>query len=257
MKIADSHCHLHFEECQTGITGIIDRAYNAGVEHMLLVGIDPVDSLKAVNWSQTDTHMHAAVGIHPQYSKHYSKLDVAGLSAMINEKTVAIGETGFDLYREADSVMWQKEMFEEHINLAKELKLPLIIHDRQAHEETIGVLDEKGGWTTGGVMHCFSGNQEMALYVLSKGFYISITGVITYKNASVLREVAEIIPIEKLLVETDAPYLSPVPFRGKDNEPAYLLETIKELAKIKKMSIADIAEATCSNFEELFLSRKK
>jgi len=257
MKIADSHCHLHFEECQKGIDGIMERASTAGVEYLLLVGIDPDDSLNAVRMSQSDKHLYAAVGIHPQYCRRYSKEDVSLLSALINEKTLAIGETGFDLYRAADSVVWQREMFKEHIKLSKETSLPIIIHDRQAHEETIRVLDENKGWAAGGVMHCFSGNQEMASYVLSKGFYISITGVITYKNASVLKEVAANVPIEKLLIETDAPYLPPVPHRGKQNEPAFLIETIKELAKIKNMSMVDMAEATCSNFEELFLQHKK
>ncbi len=253
MKIADSHSHLHFDECKRNLEDILNRAFGAGVEKILLVGIDPEDSIKARKLSEMYKGIYTTVGIHPQMARKYSEKDVYNLSSLIDEKVVAVGETGFDLFRTPDTNLEQEEMFKAHIKLSREHMLPLVIHDREAHKETIRVLDENTGWTMGGVMHCFSGDKELASYILSKGFYLSITGVITYKSANVLREVAQMTPLDRLLIETDAPYLSPVPYRGKMNEPAYLIEVLKILSEIKKIGIEKLAEITSSNFERLFL----
>lgn len=254
MKIADSHNHLHFDECEKNLDDIINRAFNAGVEKVLLVGIDPEDSIKARKLSETYKEFYTTVGIHPQMAKKYSKKDVYNLSYHIGEKVVAIGETGFDFFRTPGSCFEQEEIFKAHIKLSKEHALPLVIHDREAHKETVRVLDENDGWSMGGVMHCFSGDMDLATYILSKGFYLSITGVITYKSSNILKEVAQMTPLDKLLIETDAPYLSPVPHRGKMNEPSYLIEVLKILSEIKKIGIEKLSEITFSNFEKLFLS---
>jgi len=256
MKIADSHSHLHFDECKINLDDIINRAFNAGVEKFLLVGIDPEDSIKARAFSGRHKGFYSTVGVHPQMAVKYSREDVYNLSNLINEKVVAVGETGFDFFRAPDSYIEQEEIFKAHIKLSKEHALPLVIHDREAHKETIRVLDENDGWSMGGVMHCFSGNTDLASCILSKGFYLSITGVITYKSATVLREVAKMTPLDRLLIETDAPYLSPVPYRGKMNEPSYLIEVLKLLSEIKKIGIEELSEITFSNFEKLFLLNK-
>lgn len=253
MRIADSHSHLHFEEYSNNLKDVIERAKKAGLEKILTVGIDLEDSIKALDLAGKYEIIYAGLGIHPQRAEKYTFDDVQKLSSLVNEKVLGIGETGFDLYRNPDSFNEQKTIFRAHIELAKEHNLPLIIHDRQAHKQTVDILEECDGWVTGGVMHCFSGDEDLAAFVLSKGFYISITGVITYKNASMLRSVAAMVPLEKLLVETDAPYLSPVPNRGKINEPAFLIETLKVLAEVKKMNADEIALITLSNFEKLFL----
>jgi len=256
MKIADSHNHLHFDECKKALDDILDRASYAGVEKILLVGIDPEDSIKAKKLSETQKGFYTSVGIHPQMAVKYSVEDVYNLSSQVDNKVVAIGETGFDFYRTPDSIIEQEEIFKAHIKLSKEHNLPLVIHDREAHKETIRVLNENDGWSMGGVMHCFSGDKNLASLILSKGFYLSITGVITYKSAALLREVANMTPLDRLLVETDAPYLSPVPYRGKMNEPAYLVEVLNMLSGIKKVGIEKLSEITFSNFEKLFLSHR-
>ena len=256
MKIADSHNHLHFDECKKNLDDILNRAFNAGVEKILLVGIDPEDSVKARKLSEMYKEFYTTVGIHPQMARKYSKEDVYNLSYQIDEKVVAVGETGFDFFRTPDSYLEQEEIFKAHIKLSKEHDLPLVIHDREAHKETVRVLDENDGWSMGGVMHCFSGDMDLASCILSKGFYLSITGVITYKSANILREVAQRTPLDRLLIETDAPYLSPVPYRGKMNEPAYLIEVLKILSETKKIGIEKLSEITFSNFEKLFLSNE-
>jgi TatD DNase family protein len=256
MKIADSHNHLHFDECKINLDDILNRASCAGVEKILLVGIDPEDSVRARKLSEIHEGFYTTVGIHPQMAREYSKGDVNKLSFQVDKKVVAIGETGFDFFRTPDSFIEQEELFKAHITLSKDHNLPLVIHDRDAHEETVRVLDENDGWSNGGVFHCFSGDINLASYILSKGFYLSITGVITYKSAELLREVAHMTPLDRLLIETDAPYLSPVPYRGKMNEPAYLIEVLNILSGIKKIGIEELSELTFSNFERLFLSNE-
>jgi TatD DNase family protein len=255
MKIADSHNHLHFEECKNDLDGILSRASYAGVEKYLLVGIDPEDSIKAKKLSETQKGFYATVGVHPQRASIFKERDVLKLSFYVDQKVVAIGETGFDLFRTPETTKEQEEIFKAHIKLSKIHNLPLVIHDRNAHSETVRVLNDYDGWSRGGVMHCFSGDQTLASFIISKGFYLSITGVITYKSATTLREVALMTPIDRILIETDAPYLSPVPHRGKMNEPAYLVEVLKALSEIKKIGIEELSEITFSNFERLFLSK--
>jgi len=256
MRLADSHNHIHFPECRPDLLAIIDRARKAGVAAMLLVGTDPDDSRKAITIAQQYTGLSATIGIHPQLAGKYTPEGVHNLAGLAGPKVVAVGETGFDLYRTPDTPAQQRELFRAHIELARQLRLPLIIHDRAAHAQTLAVLDEMDGWSLGGVMHCFSGDTDMARAVLDKGFFLSIPGVITYKNAAILAAVARHTPSECLLIETDAPYLSPAPYRGKRNEPAYLVETIRALAAIKKVGLDEIAQMTYENFSRLFLAKR-
>lgn len=251
MRLADSHNHIHFGECDTA--AMLKRALSAGVSYQLLVGIDPDDCRRALDVAMSEPGLYAAIGIHPQLAGRYAPLDVQSLSELAGPKVVAVGETGFDLYRTPATGTAQSELFRAHIELARRLTLPLVIHDRQAHDQTLTVLDETDGWSLGGVMHCFSGDVSLARTILDKGFYLSIPGVITYKNARDLVAVAAYAPCERLLIETDAPYLSPQPYRGKPNEPVYLVETLACLARIKEIDIDEMAAITVHNFHTLFL----
>ena len=252
MHLADSHNHIHFSECDT--EKILQRSQAAGVVNQLLVGIDPEDCRCALDVATPVPGLFAAIGIHPQLAGEYAPIDVLALEDLAGPKVVAVGETGFDLYRTPTTAELQAELFRAHIELARRLKLPLVIHDRQAHSQTLSLLDENDGWTLGGVMHCFSGDVSLARIILDKGFYISIPGVITYKNARDLVAAATYAPAERLLIETDAPYLSPQPYRGKPNEPAYLVETLACLARIKEIDIDEMAAITVHNFQALFLN---
>ena len=220
---------------------------------MLTVGIDPRDCARAMDVSRIYQGIYVAVGIHPQNGGKFTREDVYGLRDLHNDKVVAIGETGFDLYRTPHSADAQKDLFIAHIELARQMKLPIIIHDREAHRQTMDVLDDIGAWGLGGVFHCFSGDSEFARTIVRKGFLVSIPGVVTFRNSSRLRDVVRAIPLEHLLVETDAPYLTPEPYRGKRNEPLYTTRTVEEIARIKGTSPGEVALKTGENFCRLFL----
>lgn len=258
MAITDSHNHIHFQSFNNDLEDVMVRAHRSGVQKMLLVGIDPHDSERAVNVSLTNEGLFASIGIHPQKAAEFSPEDVFNLRTLaLNPKVIAIGETGFDLFRSPESEDLQRELFFSHIELAVELALPLVIHDRDAHSKTLSVLDRMNAWNLGGVFHCFSGDIHMASYVLDHGFYLSIPGVVTYKNAMILKDVVRICPLQSLLVETDAPFLAPTPHRGKRNEPSFLIQTIDEIAKVKGCSPEVIAQYTSDNFDKLFLERRR
>ncbi|HHO75251.1 MAG TPA: TatD family deoxyribonuclease [Deltaproteobacteria bacterium] len=256
MHITDSHNHLHFREYKDDFNEVMNKSFASGVDTMLLVGIDPEDSLDAQHKAQLFDGLYSSIGIHPQKADLYTYDDVQALAVLAsNQKVIAVGETGFDLFRTPGSIARQEVLFLAHMDLAKDLGLPLIIHDRDAHIETIACLDEKSGWDSGGVFHCFSGDVALARKVLDHGFFISIPGVVTYKNASRLREVVRFCPLEMLLVETDAPYLSPVPYRGKRNDPSYIRQTLQEVARLKMVSLEEAARSTTYNFQKLFLKK--
>ncbi len=255
--ITDSHNHLHFHTFFYDLDDVISRAHSSGIQKMLLVGIDPLDSKKALDLSSASDDFYVSIGIHPQKADEFTSTDVFKLGDLAsNSKVVAVGETGFDLFRSPESKGKQKEIFIAHIEMAKTLSLPLVIHDRDAHKITISILDSMDAWSLGGVFHCFSGDTQMASYVLDRGFLVSIPGVVTYKNAPILKEVVRICPLNTLLVETDAPFLAPGPFRGKRNEPAFIIDTIKEIAKIKGCTFDEVAQTTSDNFHRLFLKNK-
>ena len=252
--LIDSHNHLHFNAYKKDRDTVVSRAAAEGVTSMLLVGIDPDDSLRAVALARQYEGLFAAIGIHPQMANEYAAEELFSLAEKAKDpKVVAVGETGFDLFRTPQSEDAQRALFAAHIQLAKKLGLPVIIHDRDAHEETTSLMDERNGWTTGGVFHCFSGDVTLARKVLDEGFYVSVPGVVTYKNASRLHEVVAFCPLERLLIETDAPYLSPEPYRGKRNEPSYIRHTALAISRIKGVSFEEVARATTENFNRLFV----
>jgi len=257
ITLIDSHNHLHFDEYQDDRNDVVNRALAAGVTSMLLVGIDPEDSRRAVALARQYEGFYASVGIHPQLATTYGIEDVYSLAEMAKApQVVAVGETGFDLFRTPQSEDNQRELFAAHIKLAHELGLPLIIHDRDAHEKTTALMDERDGWEEGGVFHCFSGDVSLAKKVLDEGFHVSIPGVVTFKNASRLHEVVAFCPLDRLIIETDAPYLSPAPYRGKRNEPSYIRQTALEVARIKGISLEKVALATTDNFRNIFVRNK-
>jgi TatD DNase family protein len=256
VKITDSHNHIHFRAFRNDRQDVIERAVSLGVENMLAVGIDPKDCRKALDIARAHQGIFVSLGIHPQNGGAYRGDDVHALRGMASDGAVAaIGETGFDLYRTPESEPGQKALFIAHIELARELGLPIVIHDRMAHRETCDVLDDLNAWSLGGVFHCFSGDVQLARLIVRKGFLISIPGVVTFKNARDLREVVQSIPDEFILAETDAPYLAPDPFRGKRNEPGYVIKTIEEIAKIRGISTEEAAHITTENFQRLFIRR--
>jgi len=253
-RIVDSHNHLHFNEFRSDLEQVVSRAVDAGVETMLLVGIDPQDSLNALNLARRYQGMYVSLGIHPQLAGSFTAEDVLKLNIMAGDhKVVAIGETGLDLYRAPDTLDLQKQLFKAHIGLARSLNLPLVIHSRDAHEIVLNIMDENDAWGVGGVIHCFSGDMKVAEHVINRGFMISIPGVVTFKNGAQLREIVKHVPGESILVETDAPYLAPVPHRGKRNEPAYVVDTLEAVSRVRGVGIDDMAAVTASNFSRLFL----
>lgn len=248
----DSHCHIHGNEFDLDLPAVLNEARASGVRAMLTVGTSPEDSANAAELANRTQDVYCAIGIHPQSADEFKAEDVLNLRSLPCAKVLAVGETGFDLHYTPETLDLQRQLFIAHIKLARELGLPLIIHDRDAHEQTMALLDEFKAWDLGGVMHCFSGDAAMAGQVVERGYYVSVPGVITFKNSAMLREAVKVVPLERLLIETDCPYLAPVPKRGKRNEPAYLAHTLKTLAELLNLTTAELDAITTANFNRLF-----
>ncbi len=250
----DTHCHLDFKDFDTDRDEAIARAQKAGIGLLVDVGSSPEGSRRAVELAGRYECVYAAVGIHPHDALTATPEVLEKIRALaLAPKVVAIGEVGLDYYRDLSPRDEQQRVFRFFLTLAKELKLPLIIHSRESHADTIALLTEAfpaGG--ARGVMHCFSGGEAFLKESLALGFYISFSGALTFKNADKLRSVARQVPTERLLIETDAPFLSPQAYRGQRNEPAYLLHTAEELARLHGLTSADIARVTTHNARELF-----
>jgi TatD DNase family protein len=251
LSFIDTHCHLEMKEFDADREDVIKRSRDAGIEAVVTVGSDPEGTKKGISLAEAYDFIYASVGIHPHDARDFTEDMYTQLHNWTrNNKVVAIGETGLDYHYDHSPRSRQKEVFERHLHLAKETGLPVIIHSREAKEDTLFILRESG--ISSGVLHCFSGDMDMAEQAMSLGFYISIAGPVTFKKASSLQEIARRIPDDYLLVETDAPYLSPEPFRGKRNEPAYLLHTIKRIAELRSVSPEDAARITTLNAKRLF-----
>ncbi len=254
MELIDTHCHLTFDGLIQDIDGVVARSKAAGVVGWLTVGTDMQENRKAVELADKYENMYAAVGIHPHDAKDVTAETLAQLKELaLNEKVVAIGETGLDFHYNLSPHHDQKRAFAAHLNIAAELNLPVIIHCREAFEETMQVLDNHAGRVKKIVFHCFSGSAEQAKIVLDYGFYISFTGVVTFKNAEVTRQAAKVVPTDRLMLETDCPYMSPEPMRKqKINEPALMLHTAEYLAELKGMDPADFADAVTATSKTFF-----
>ncbi len=256
--LVDTHCHLQMEQFSQDREEVIERARSAGVRSLILIGSDSRDNPEALALAEKKEFIHVAAGIHPHDASSLDDRLLAELRQWLSHpKVVAVGETGLDYHYMHSPREVQREAFIQHIELAKQMNLPLVVHTREANDETMEVLRLQSradgpGEKIRGVIHCFSGDTAMAEEAVEMGFYISIAGPVTYKKSDALREVVKSIPIENLLIETDAPYLSPVPLRGKRNEPAYMVHTAMQIAELKGLSLDDVARITSLNAHRLF-----
>jgi TatD DNase family protein len=256
MKLIDTHCHLTFEQLAGDIDAILARSTAAGVNKWITVGTDSQHNRKAVELAGRFENIYAAVGIHPHDAKDVTGQIIAELKKLAgNEKVVAIGETGLDFHYNFSRQPDQRRIFTTQLQIAHELNLPVIVHSRNAFDETMEILSQflrLNGRLKGVVFHCFSGTPDQARIVLDYGFHISLTGVVTFKNAETARRVAKMVPLERLMLETDCPYMSPEPMRKqKVNEPALMIHTANFLAELKEtdpVEFADVVTATSRDF---------
>ncbi len=250
----DTHAHLDMIEGKTPEIAIQEAA-DENVKYIINVGSSIEGSLKSVEFAKTYNNVFASVGVHPHYANKFGKKEEEFLDELIknNKKIVAVGEAGFDFFQNPVSIEDQERAFVAHIELAVKHGIPIAIHDREAHKETINVLKNYTGLKNfKAVLHCFSGDADFALKCIGMGLYISFTGVITFKNAKLTKEAAKIIPLEKIFIETDAPYLAPQPKRGQENYPSYVKYVAEEIAQIKEISVEEVASVTSKNAEEFF-----
>lgn len=250
--LVDSHCHLNFPELAANLPAIKQSMQDNGVGHALCISVTLPDFPQVLALAETNDNFYASVGVHPDY-ENIEEPSVATLVALANHpKVVAIGETGLDYFRLTGDLEWQRTRFRHHIRAAIECGKPLIIHTRASAEDTIRIMTEENAQQVGGVMHCFTENLEVALQAIALGFYISFSGIVTFKNALTIKEVAQSVPLDRILVETDSPYLAPVPYRGKINQPGYVKHVAEEIAKLRGISFEEVSVATTQNFFRLF-----
>ena len=252
----DSHCHINFPELNQKIDVVLNNMESNKITHALCVSVtlDKIDEI--LDLTRKYSNIYASVGVHPDY-EDIKEPDIDTLFKYSKDKkVVAIGETGLDYFRLKGDLSWQRDRFRTHIKAAIKSELPLIIHTRNAPEDTISIMREEGANSVTGVMHCFTESYEMAKNAIDLGFYISFSGIITFKNAETLRETVKKIPLENILIETDSPYLSPVPNRGKLNEPSNVRYVAEKIAELKGISVDKVAEITTNNFFKLFTKCK-
>lgn len=253
--LIDSHCHLDRLDLSP-YNGDLDAALNAarerGVERMLCIGIDRGNAQAVIDIASRNSDIYASVGIHPLDLSDNVEPSEALVALADNENVIAIGETGLDYYYSQDNKTAQQESFRNHLRAAAKTGKPAIVHTRNAREDTLAIIREASDPDVAGVLHCFTESREMAHAALDLNFYISFSGIITFKNAADLRDVVASVPMDRILVETDSPYLAPVPFRGKKNEPKYVVEVAKCVAEIKGISYDQVVAQTADNFNRLF-----
>ncbi|MCS6997114.1 MAG: TatD family hydrolase [Casimicrobiaceae bacterium] len=251
----DSHCHLDFPEFAGETEALLDRMAEARVTHALVISVTLEDWPRVHALACSYENLFATVGVHPDYEDS-AEPTLEDLTQRARQaKVVAIGETGLDYYRKGGNLEWQRERFRRHIRAAREVGLPLVVHCREAAEDTLRILEEEGAASVGGVMHCFTERWEVAEAAMALGFYISFSGIVSFRNARQLHEVACRVPLERMLIETDSPYLAPVPHRGKRNEPAYLPHVAEAIAALRGIPVESVATATRENFAQLFKVR--
>jgi TatD DNase family protein len=248
----DSHCHLSFPELQEDLPGILARMREARVDAALNVCTTLPEFPSVLAVAERAGNLYASVGVHPDYTETPEPTVEHLVELARHPKVVAIGETGLDYYRSAEPLEWQRDRFRVHIRAAKASGKPLIVHTRAASEDTIRIMREEGAEQAGGVMHCFTESLDVARAAMDLGFHISFSGIVTFRNARELQAVARAVPLERMLIETDAPYLAPVPQRGKRNEPSFVPHVAAKLAELHGVSIERIAEQTSANFACLF-----
>lgn len=252
LALVDSHCHLDFPEFQGRIPDLLEAMQANGVSSALVAGVTLERLPKVLELAERHPQLYAAVGVHPDSVDGKDPDEAELLALAAHPKVVAIGETGLDYYRLEGDLEWQRSRFRRHIRAARRCGKPLIIHTREAAEDTLQILADEGGGVVRGVFHCFTENWAVAERALELGFMVSLSGIVSFKKAEQVHDVARRLPLDHLLVETDAPYLAPVPHRGKLNHPALVLHVAEAVARLRGVAVDDIAAATTRNFERLF-----
>lgn len=253
MIFSDSHAHLTFSDFSEDLDAVLHRCQGSNIRYINTISTKLTEVEGLVDLCTRHPNIYTSAGIHPHYAGKVEDFSVeAVVHAARHPKVVAIGETGLDFHYDLSQRDIQAQVFRHHIQAAIALNLPLIVHTREAEEETQKIMEEEGADLCGGVIHCFTGSQEMADWSLEKGFLISFSGILTFKSAKSLHRIAAKVPLDRLLIETDAPYLAPVPFRGKRNEPSYVVKVAEKLAELKGLPLEEIAQATTENYRKLF-----
>ncbi|MEO8411991.1 MAG: TatD family hydrolase [Propionivibrio sp.] len=254
--LVDSHCHLDFPDLAGNLPQVLDLMQTNGVGCALCIGVNLEDFPRVLALAEQHPQLFASVGVHPEGSdgREPSVSDLIDLAR--HPKIIAIGETGLDYYWHKDAPEWQRQRFRTHIRAALEVGKPLVVHNRDATADTLRLLEEEGAGRVGGVLHCFTETWEVAQAAIDLGFYISLAGIVTFKNAHTIKDVARRVPLDRLLVETDSPYLAPVPYRGKMNQPGYVKHVAEEIARLRDIPYEAVAEATTANFFRLFAHAK-
>ena len=248
----DSHCHINFPELAGKLPELLDSMRENRVTHALCISVNLPELPSVLQLAADHPNIYASVGVHPDY-EDTPEPSIDTLTALSRrDKVVAIGETGLDYFRVSGDLEWQRTRFRTHIRAARECAKPLVIHTRAAAVDTLAIMREEKAEEAGGVMHCFTESWDVARGALDLGFHISFSGIVTFKNAQELKDVARRVPLDRMLIETDSPYLAPVPFRGKQNEPAYVRYVAEEIARLREIPLDEVAAATSANFFRLF-----
>ena len=251
----DSHCHLNFPGLREQLDALLDNMKANQVSHALCVSVDLTSFPEVLELAEQHENLYASVGVHPDYELETEPAQAEIVRLAQHPKVVAIGETGLDYYRLTGDLEWQRERFRTHIRAARECGKPLIIHTRSAAADTLRLMQEESAGEAGGVMHCFTEDLQVASAAIELGFHISFSGILTFKNAAVIKEVAQRIPLDRILIETDSPYLAPAPHRGRTNQPAYVKHVAEEIARLRGITLEEVGEATSHNFRRLFLKQ--
>lgn len=254
MELMDTHSHLTFDDLIDDIDGVVARSIEAGVTSWVTVGTEPGELEGVVALAERFDNMYAALGYHPHGAKNVTDNDLRNLRGLCaNDKVVAVGETGLDFFYDQSPRQVQKDIFRSQLTIAEELKLPVIIHTRNAFEESMEILDEYKGRLKDVVIHCFSGTEAETQLVLDKGYHVSFTGIVTFKKAQETRDAAKLVPLDRLMVETDCPFISPEPVRNqRPCEPALMIHTAKKIAELKEMTLEDFAEKVTATSKKFY-----
>jgi TatD DNase family protein len=250
--LVDSHCHLNFPELAANIGAVRSAMTENGVGHALCISVTLKDFSQVLALADEYPNFFASVGVHPDYESEPPFTSATLVALAQHPKVIAIGETGLDYFRLTGDLEWQRERFRTHIRAAILAGLPLVIHTRSSAEDTLRIMQEEKAYQVGGVMHCFTETLDVAMRAIEMGFYISFSGIVTFKNAQALKEVSQNVPLDRILVETDSPYLAPIPFRGKTNQPAYVKHVAEEVARLRNISLEALTDASTRNFFTLF-----
>ncbi|MBA0902093.1 MAG: TatD family hydrolase [Candidatus Nitrotoga sp.] len=250
----DSHCHINFPELENIFDEVLENMRQNEVSHALCVSVNLEDFPQVRLLAERHDHIYASIGVHPDHESDAEPTEELLVELAEHPKVIAIGETGLDYFRLKGDLEWQRTRFRTHIRAARKCHKPLIVHTREAAQDTLRLMDEEGAAEAGGVMHCFTESLEVARAAIEMNFYISFSGIVTFKNATSLKDVARHIPLDRILIETDSPYLAPVPYRGKLNQPAYVKYVAEEIATLRGISLEEVGRATTDNFRRLFLA---